>query len=698
MVQNNNPTGPESLCRPPPTSRTLFLLGVLLVLATLLPYVNSFQAPFIFDDLGWILDNPRVRDLSRDWRRLGSTNRPVIAVTLAINYAVGHLNVRGYHLFNFVVHAVAGLALFGIVRRTITLHSLRSGRDLPAVSLAFTVALVWLVHPLQTQSVTYIIQRCESMMGMFFLLCLYCVLRGAQAARGWPWYAAAVVACVLGLGCKEVMATAPAVILLYDRAFLSSSWGEVARRRGWLYAVLFGVVLGTVFLLRSIIFGQGSNSAGFGYREITPLEYLATQPGVILHYLRLSAWPNPLCLDYLWQPATRPSEIYPQAAAVIVLLASSAVVFFFRPWLGFLGLSFFIVLAPTSSFLPIKDLAVEHRMYLPLAAVVMLAVLLWYGVTERLVRDPTARRVARVGPASMAVLVLVGLTMQRNLDYSEPSRMWTKLIEVAPHNPRGYFSLGATYTARGDIERAKRCFEQTIVVAPRHVRAHGNLGMLLIRQGDLERGERYLRQALEFDPRYTTGLVNMGNLMARREKWHEAEAYYRRALEIEPSQAQTLQSLAAVLLRTDRGPEAVEILREAVRWNPHAVEVRVQLAWVLATCPNAHVRDGREAFRLAEEAKKQTGDGHLPVMDALAAAYAELGRFDEAAHAAERCVQLARVMRLEERIAELEYRLALYRDRQPYRDTGAAVSRTDAPSEPESLPQTGRRDRGLRRR
>jgi protein O-mannosyl-transferase len=520
--------------------------------------------------------------------------------------------------------------------------------------------------------VTYVIQRCESMMGMFFLLCLYCILRGAQAARSWPWYLAAWFACLLGLGCKEVMATAPAVCLLYDRAFLSSSWRDVARRRGWLYVLMFGAALTLAVTMRSTIL-ETDGSVGFGYKDVTPLAYLQTQAGVILHYLRLAIWPSPLCLDYAWQPAATAAEIYPAGAAVLVLLAASLLAFRSRPWLGFLGLSFFLVLAPTSSIIPIRDMAVEHRMYLPLAAVVVLAGLGWFGFTERVVRDPTARRLAWIGPVAITVLVLAGRTVQRNLDYCDPLRMWTKVVAVAPHNSRGHFSLGATLSLRGDLERAMACFERAIALAPNYARAHANLGILLIQQGDLERGEEYLRRAIELKPNYATALMSLGNVAARQQQWRQAEQFYRQTLHCEPYHAQARQNLATTLLRMDRNAEAVAMLREALRLNPHAVDVRLQLAWVLATSPDDRVRNGQEAVRLAEEARDQAGDQQWPVMDALAAAYAEVGRFDDARQAAWLCLELAKSARLQEHLDDFETKLATYQARQPFRDTASVI-------------------------
>ena len=599
-------------------------------------------------------------------------------MSLAVNYQLGHLDVPGYHLFNLAVHAIAGLLLFGIVRRTIQLHNDRSGRNVPAAGLAFAAALLWLVHPLQTESVTYVIQRCESMMGMFFLLCLYCVVRGSQAARGWPWYAASLFACLLGLGCKEVMAAAPPVVLLYDRVFLSASWREVLRRRGWLYVLLFGSVLALIVVMLPVIQGGGDGSAGFSNTNLTAWAYLQSQPGVILHYLRLAAWPRPLCLDYDWQPSQSLPDILPGAMVVLALLAGSLLAFRYRPWLGFLGLSFFLVLAPTSSIIPIKDLAVEHRMYVPLAPVVVLAVLIWFALTGRLVTDPSARRLVRVGPAVLAVLLLVGTTVQRNADYCDPLRMWSKVVEVAPHNARGHFSLGTTYIDRGDRRRARTHLERAIALDPDGARPHVNLGILLVRQGNLRRGEAHLRRALELKPNNAGALINLGYLRMRRQNWREALTYFQQAADLEPYNVPARQNLASALLRMGKADEAVSALREALRLNPHSGDVRIQLAWILATCEDGAVRDGKEALRLAQEARKQTGERHCRVLNVLAAAYAETGRYDDACQAASQCLELAKAQGRKKQLEAFRERLDVYRSGKAYRDKATAFAASAA--------------------
>ncbi len=207
-------------------------------------YSNSLSGEFVFDDIGAIKDNPTIRNL---WP-LGpvlspppgttSGGRPLLNFSFALNYALGGLNVWGYHAVNLAIHLANALLLFGVLRRSFALPALREKFGGGAVGLSFAIALLWAVHPLQTESVTYIVQRAESLVALFYLLVLFCVIRGAGSARPAGWYAGAIAACLLGMSAKEVMVTAPAVVLLYAGA----SWrGRSGRRcrsdggctRGW---------------------------------------------------------------------------------------------------------------------------------------------------------------------------------------------------------------------------------------------------------------------------------------------------------------------------------------------------------------------------------------------------------------------------------------------------------------------------------
>ena len=297
-----------------------------------------------------------------------------MGLTLAINYALGELDVRGYHAFNLALHVLSALILLGIVRRTLarSAHLVSAARP-----LALVTAAIWLVHPLQTDAVTYVTQRTELLMGLFYLLTLYAAIRAAEGSRSWPWQTASVVSCALGMASKEVMITAPLMVMLYDRVFLYPSLAEARRRRWPLYAGLMATwaVLATLLMLSPphhlLVLIPGGHASVLE-RGMTPWEYLRTQVGVIARYLGLALWPHPLCLDHgLWVARTA-GEVLPGALVVAGLVGGTAWALRRHPGTGFLGAWFLVVLAPTSSVVPVVT---ERRMHLPLAAVAVAAVL-----------------------------------------------------------------------------------------------------------------------------------------------------------------------------------------------------------------------------------------------------------------------------------------------------------------------------------
>jgi len=387
------------------------LLPLLIIAGGLAAYANSFDKAFVFDDEKQIVNNERLRDLSNLSRVIGG-RRPVTDLTLAVNYHFHELDVSGYHVVNLTVHILAALTLYGIVRRTLMLESMRGrfGRASPWIALS--VALIWVVHPLQTQSVTYLIQRAESLMGLFYLLTIYCVVRGATSDRRWVWSVAAAVACGLGMGSKAVMVTAPIAVLLYDRVYLSGSLGELFKRRWPLYVMLCATwgVLGTTRVLPQVMSSSKPNATvGFSVKQITPVQYLVTQPDVLRKYLKLSFWPATLCLDYSWDAPIDGetgeidwSRVALPGTVIVALLGITVWLLITRPKLGFVCAWFFLILAPTSSIVPIKDVIFEHRMYLSLASVVTLTVVVAY----LLLRELTARR-----PSGSNVRMAVGTSL-----------------------------------------------------------------------------------------------------------------------------------------------------------------------------------------------------------------------------------------------------------------------------------------------
>ncbi|MHC4609143.1 MAG: hypothetical protein ACYS7M_02205, partial [Planctomycetota bacterium] len=247
--------------------RAVWLLPVVL-LGAALAYSPGLSAPFIYDDLSAIRENPHIRHLWPLREAMSApeqtplAGRPVVSLSLAVNYAIGGIDVRGYHAFNLAVHLISAVLLFAIARRTLHSHLLHERYTASAGWIALAVAAIWALHPLQTESVIYVVQRTELLMGLFYVLTLYCAIRGSRSARPWFWHTAAVSACALGMASKEVMVSAPLIVLLHDRVFISGSFrGALARRPG-LYA---GLALTWVLLGVLLASGPRSESIGFNH-------------------------------------------------------------------------------------------------------------------------------------------------------------------------------------------------------------------------------------------------------------------------------------------------------------------------------------------------------------------------------------------------------------------------------------------------
>jgi Flp pilus assembly protein TadD len=500
---------------------------------------------------------------------LTRSTRPVISLSFALNHALGGLDPWGYRLVNVCVHLTAALLLYGVVRRGLETQGLHWRR--PAAFAAGIAASLWVVHPLQTQSVTYVWQRCESLMGMFYLLTLYCVIRSDASAHARAWSAAAVTSCALGMACKEVMVTAPVVVSLYDRAFLAGSWRELVRRHRGLYAGLAGTWLILAILMLRARAESGIWRATWvaGYERLSPGSYLLTQAGVILHYLRLAIWPEGLCLDYQleWPVVRSVAGAWP-VLVVGGLLLVTALAWRRRPALGFLGAWFFLILAPTSSFVPLQDLVFEHRMYLPLAAPIVLAVVACVASLERL----PARMSWAKWPASAAALTLVvalaAATAERNRDYRSAVSLWQDTLTKAPNNPRAHYALGHAFADLGRAEQAIAHYQEALRIHPSYVEAHNSLGALLSDRGRSQEAMAHFAEALRIDPGSFAAHNNLGIALARNSRVEEAIVHFEEALRIEPDLADTHNNLGIALGRVGRGEEAMAHFREALRIEP----------------------------------------------------------------------------------------------------------------------------------
>ena len=478
---------PSTRPRQPPARAGLHLIvSVVLVAAVgLAAYWNGLKAPFIWDDDTAIVSNPTIRSvlpLSESMSpplETPAAGRPLVNLSFAINYAAGNLDETGYHLWNLAVLVASALVLFGIVRLTLESQALglgsrpsRSGLAVPGASstpgrldtrtvdrgqgngrrtkdgpgtrdkepgtrgytdttaalVALAASLVWIAHPLLSETVEYTTQRTESMMGFFFLLTLYASIRGRESGG---WLATSVVACVAGMATKESMAVAPLAVLLYDRVFVFDSWRDAVRARGWFY----GALAATWVELGLLMWRWPRSTVGAA--RVSPWTYLLNQADMIARYLGLAVWPRSLVIDYGLPRAIGVADVVPQAMLLLALLAATAVAVVRWPAIGFLAAMFFLTLAPTSSVVPIaSEVGAERRMYLPLAALSVLAVTLAWTVVERLrAKRPTRARALTIAAAGMCIAVVAALAVRtalRNREYATPVSLWESAVATAP--------------------------------------------------------------------------------------------------------------------------------------------------------------------------------------------------------------------------------------------------------------------------
>lgn len=595
---------PDPTPAPPRTPGYNTLVLLLLALIGAAAYANSLDNPFIMRDIPRIVDAAQTHSVGAALM----SRQPVTNLSYALNYDLGALDVVGYRVVNILIHLLAGLALYGLIRRTLTGPRLREQYGNAAVGLAFAVAVIWLVHPLQSESVDYLAHRDSTLMGMFYLFTLYCIVRAATGtSRGTGWLIAAVVCCALGMGSSAVMITAPIVALAFDRIYLSASISELMKRRGWMYGGLCAAWLLPIAsgLVKSVLdASQTGATVGFGVKGVSAADYLMTQPGVLLNYFKLSLWPAPLCVDYDWNLVR---SLWESGAIAIVVVAAvlmwTIVTMIRRPTLGFIGFWFFVVAAPTSSLIPNVVPLAEYRMYLPLIAIIVLIV---FGAHSFL-RDLVGRKSAGGAVLGFVILLpiaaaLFAVTAQRNTVYASELVMWEDVLAQRPDNPRAMTAVGAGYLDRGKFDEGESLLRKALELSPNSGEAHYQLGRRYSLQqmyepalqefqnalvlgridadlydhmgeaatvlGKYEESTDYLKKALGLDPNHVSALMHYGNALFHLQRADEALKEFKHVLDLDPNNVEALKQYSLMLSVAGRTKEAIAACDKALALRP----------------------------------------------------------------------------------------------------------------------------------
>ena len=651
----------------PPRS---WLAALALITAGVLAWANSFSGPFVFDDRPAILANPSLEHVTTALAppHDGGTTagRPLVNVSLWLNRTLGGTEVRGYHAFNLALHLCAALTLFGLVRRTLAgVGRERSQDPSPTGSpsqgagrghnaIAFSAALLWTVHPLQTASVTYIVQRAEAMAALCVLLTLYAFIRAigeaprplavnpggaslrpAVSPQGVPasrrgastlWLALSVLACLAGMACKEVAAVTPLLVLLYCGLVVEGDIQGLRPRNRWAgpgsrtaaskaqgvrFSVLwmwagcphpasasrdpssrgegtppstdtpppvsapqvpawyFLALAATWIPLAWLVWQNGFRSGTAGFSSgVTPFSYALTQCVALVHYLRLAFWPAGLVFDYGTATVERFTSVVPQVLVVALLLAATLVLLRRKPAIGFLGAAFFLILAPSSSFLPIAtETIAEHRMYLPLAVLTIGAALLLHRVLHQR---------AWLAALAIAVPLIVGV-QARNRDYASAVALWSDTVAKRPDNPRAQGQLGNALTLAGRAAEALPHFEAAVQLDPRNASAHANLATALFSAGRAAEAIPHYRTALQLDPGLPMAEANLAQALAREGQPADALSHYAAAEKSGTLDASGHYNYGVALVRMRRFSEAVPQFQATLREDPAHVGALVNL-------------------------------------------------------------------------------------------------------------------------
>ena len=609
---------------------------LLIVLAGILVYANTFQVPFLFDDYSSILDNPVIKDtanfLSRPDGYRFNPRRFIGYLSFALNYRFGGLDVTGYHLVNLAIHLTNGLLVYTLTRLTLRTPRLAGSLLVPREGiLALTASLLFVVHPVATQAVTYIAQRFASLATLFYLLALVWYvsarLRQSRVARlgdfgALALFTLAIAAAVLAFRTKEIAFTLPFALLLHESIFFNPT---PRKRKVLLLAAAVGIAV-----VLAVIAASGSslgqlladvNERLTEARTISRGDYLVTQFRVVVTYLRLLILPVGQNLDYdypLYASFLAPPVIV-SFLLLAALLGVGGALLARASRGGDAGLRlvafgifwFFLTLAIESSVIPISDLIFEHRLYLPSAG----ALIAVAAAFLLLCRKFSVR--ACLGLFIPVLLILSAATWQRNLVWRDGLTLWQDVIAKSPRKARPYNELGKAFFDGKRYPEAIREYRKSLELAPDFLPAHNNLGAAYQKAGNLDAAIAEYRAALRLKPDQPEIHNNLGAAYDKKGWLDQAIVELEAALQLKADYAAAHNNLGAAYRKKGRMDEAVKEYRTALRLKPDYASAYNNLG--IASAVSGRFDEAAGFFETAIRFDPQNGEflGNLAKVHAL---------------------------------------------------------------------------------
>ena len=575
---------------------SVFILSVFCIIC----YSNTLDFPFALDDVRHIQDNPFIQVTSLDLGELRHAAfeglcpyRPLSKITFALNYYFGEYDPTGYHIVNIIIHLVNGILVYFL-----SLIIFRPLCDVPMGEvtkspnplipqslnpsmrqIALFAALLFTVHPLQTQSVTYIIQRMNSMAAMFYLFSLLLYIRGRFARtrwRRWTLFSTCILSWGMALGCKQIAATLPFVIFLYEWYFvqhLSATW---IRRNIWYVLVPIAVfcIVALVYLAPDPLERIAEH---YLYRDFTMWERVLSEFRVVVYYVSLFFYPHPSRLRVDYDFALSHSLIDPVTTlfslGAIVGLIGLAVCLARKERLASFSLFwFFGNLVLESSIIPLA-LVFEHRMYLPSVFLSLMTITLTYRLVTR--------QWVRLTVLCVAVAMLSLWTYERNSVWRDPVTLWEDCVKKSPGGARPHYHLGAALMVHQEhFDEAVSHFREALRIHPDYPDAHVSLGLALMEKNKLDEAISHFHAALEIKPIYPRAHLFLGRALSRQGRLNEAVSHLAQALNMRPDFADAYNDLGNALVRLGHQDDAVNMYLEVLRREPDNVKAHCNLAIV----------------------------------------------------------------------------------------------------------------------
>lgn len=589
-------------------------LGRILIICLLgiVIYSNTLHSPFVLDDTPNIEKNTFIRLTDLDLKGLWDAglkspcpNRPLANVSFALNYYFGRYDVTGYHVVNILIHVINGILVYfvalTVLRNSSNGFDQKASRSpvslIPAV--AFLSALLFTAHPLQTQSVTYIVQRMNSMAVLFYLLSFLLYIHGRLSKRISTrsfLLSGCVISWVLALSSKEIAVTLPFLLFLYEWYFvqdLSIVW----LRRNMKYFLASLVIL---CLLAYVYIGDkplDAILATYQWRDFTIRERVLTQFRVIVFYVGLLLYPHPSRLNVTHPFPVSQSLLEPVSTLFSLLFVLGLIgvsIYLARPKrvVSFCILFFLIHLAVESSVIGL-EMVFEHRLYLPMLGFALVVSYLLFCLFSR----------RPYWSAGVSILIVASLgtgTHARNGIWQDRVTLWTDSVSKAPESPRAHNNLGLALMGRGETDDAITHFSEALKIKPDHAAAHNNMGVAFLEKGDLDPAVRHFSLALQVQPQMWDARNNLGLALMDQGRLDEAASHFARALTINPDMAEAHFNLGTALKKQGRLEAAIGHFSEALRIQPEYAEAHNNLGIAMARARSLEDSVGHfsEAVRL----------------------------------------------------------------------------------------------------